>query len=350
VQAAGASLETKATTEAPGWLRGPAFDLVFLLGSVVLALAAAHTAGLAVDAYAWVFFLDMWLLGFHHVFSTYTRLVFDRESFVEHRFLVLGLPPIVFAAMVTAYATCGPWLIITAYLYVQAFHYTRQSFGLERIYGAKGPARSSRDASITRWALYLVPLAGIIHRTAPSPTLFLDMEIRCIPVPPGVEVAAEALAAIALAAWAVRRAQDAWHGRLAVPATIYFLTHVLIMVDGYFLIDDIDRGWLLVNVWHNFQYILFTWVYNKNRFKQGIVPQKRFLSTISQSVVLYWIGCLALSSAFYFLLGKGVLLTGALAGPLIVVAHQTLNFHHYLSDAVLWKVRRPALRRTLGIG
>ena len=35
--------------------------------------------------------------------------------------------------------------------------------------------------------------------------------------------------------------------------------------------------------------------------------------------------------------------------PLMLIAYQTINFHHYVVDSVIWKVRKPALRRTLGI-
>ncbi len=30
-------------------------------------------------------------------------------------------------------------------------------------------------------------------------------------------------------------------------------------------------------------------------------------------------------------------------------ARATINFHHYIVDELIWKVRRPSLRKTLGI-
>jgi hypothetical protein len=115
---------------------------------------------------------------------------------------------------------------------------------------------------------------------------------------------------------------------------------------GYIVIDDITVGWLAVNIWHNAQYILFVWMFNNNRFKGGVDPRSRFLSTISQTdkAWLYFLTCLAVSTTVYFAIELSI---GAL--PMLVAAYQVINFHHYVADAVIWKVRRRSLQRTLGL-
>jgi hypothetical protein len=40
------------------------------------------------SAFTAIFIVNGWLLGYHHVTSTYTRLVFDRDSLTENRFLL----------------------------------------------------------------------------------------------------------------------------------------------------------------------------------------------------------------------------------------------------------------------
>jgi hypothetical protein len=32
-----------------------------------------------------------------------------------------------------------------------------------------------------------------------------------------------------------------------------------------------------------------------------------------------------------------------------LVFYQTLNFHHYIVDGRIWKMRKPALQKTLGL-
>ena len=64
--------------------------------------------------------------------------------------------------------------------------------------------------------------------------------------------------------------------------TLYPLSHFAVFATGYLWIGDITYGWLAINVWHNAQYILFVWLFNTRRFKDGVDPEARFLSYISQ--------------------------------------------------------------------
>ncbi len=93
------------------------------------------------------------------------------------------------------------------------------------------------------------------------------------------------------------------------------------------------------------------WNANGNRFRDGVDPEHRFLSTISQpeKAFLYFAVSLAISTAVYFALGLGVVIASVGTLPLAIVIYQTINFHHYIVDSVIWKVRRPALARELGI-
>ena len=63
------------------------------------------------------------------------------------------------------------------------------------------------------------------------------------------------------------------------------------------MISDVTVGWLVINIWHNAQYILFVWMYISCRFKDGVDPQARFLSYISQPgrLWLYLISCVAIT-------------------------------------------------------
>jgi hypothetical protein len=124
---------------------------------------------------------------------------------------------------------------------------------------------------------------------------------------------------------------------------LYILSHVLIFVVGYVVIDNVTAGWLVANVWHNAQYILFVWLFNNRRFEGRSEPQARFLSIISQrrNFFLYIGVSLAVSSLVYTIIGSALpfLQLPALAAAAIV--YQTINFHHYVVDAVIWRSRKP---------
>jgi hypothetical protein len=122
------------------------------------------------------------------------------------------------------------------------------------------------------------------------------------------------------------------------------LSHIAIFMTAYVLIDDANIGWLSINVWHNFQYVLVVWMVNAKRYAGGIDPEARLLSTLSQPgrVVAYFACCLAITTVIYLALDQvNVLLLG---GGLAVTTglYMGINFHHYVVDALIWKRGRRA--------
>jgi len=333
------------------WLRGPRFDLSFILGILGISVAT----GLFVTRYPeWfvpILIFDLWFLGYHHVISTYTRLCFDKKSFAESGFLLFGVLPLVAAATVAVAWFVGLWAIVTVYLYWQWFHYTRQSWGISRAYRGKDRDALYEHGWIDQAIFYSLPVLGILYRSYQDPDTFIGFQLKVIPVAEWMVWACAVPTCGLLAYWVVRRIQ-AWRmGRLAAVHTLYMLSHFTIFAVGYLLIDDITYGWLAINIWHNAQYILFVWMFNTRRFKDGIDPEARFLSYLSQPhrLWLYLLTSVAITGVVYWaILGtlSSVLFAGLSA---TIVIYQIVNFHHYIVDSLIWKVRKASIRQTLGL-
>jgi hypothetical protein len=334
------------------WLRGRGFDLVFIAGLAGGALAIGGTAVAVPALLAPIVAVNTWLLGYQHVVATYTRLCFDKASFREHRDLVVWLPLAVFSSVVIAATTFGLWSLATIYLYWQWWHYTRQSWGISEMYRRKAGAPWATTASggfestLNQGVVYLLPLWGILHRSHQAPALFLGAELKVIPVPAAAVHVAAAATVLAVVTWAVTRSRAWWRGELPMAHTLYLLSHLVMFGTSYLLIDDITTGWLVVNAWHNAQYVAFVWLYNNKRFNGAADRSAPFLSAISRNgrAWLFVATCLGISTALY--LGMRFAVTG-MAVSLIV--YQTLNFHHYVVDSLIWKARRKPLQATLGL-
>lgn len=339
-----------------GLLRSPGFDFTFVVGLAAIAIATGFLVTSNPELFIPILMLDLWLLGYHHVISTYTRLVFDKDSFNEHKKLVLYLP-IAVAVCVTATAmTAGLWSLATIYLYWQWFHYTRQSEGISKAYGGKSRDKDIGNLLVARLAFYLVPLAGILHISARQPTHFLSMPVKTLPVPAGVLWIFDALAVIAVSVWFGYQLRAWIRGRFAAPYFVYMLSHFAVFSVAYIGLSNINYGWLTVNIWHNAQYIMFVWLFNNRRFKGTVDGSHAILSTLSQNgrFPLYILACLTLSTAVYFLIehfGVGALGTwmGVPAAIAAIVIYQTINFHHYIVDSLIWKLRKNSLRSNLGL-
>src|SRR5688572_27445063 len=92
-----------------GLLRGTKFDVTYVAGIACLALLSGLFVSSNPKLFPAVFVLNGWLLGYHHVVSTFTRLTFDRDSFNQHRFLITQLPIIVLFAVALACVFFGKW-------------------------------------------------------------------------------------------------------------------------------------------------------------------------------------------------------------------------------------------------
>jgi hypothetical protein len=345
---------TDATSEAAPlawhWLRSRDFDLGFVLGIPAASLATVGLV-LAFPQLFWaVLAVDLWILGYHHVISTYTRLCFDRRSFRESRWLIFGLLPAVGLATVAAAAIAGIWIVVSVYFYWQWFHYARQSWGISRSYRARDRGALYEDGWLDQAIFYAWPVLGILHRSAQDPDSFIGLPLRTFPVPEAAVGVAAVAATVLTGYWAARRIQ-AWRlGRLSAAHTLYVATHFLVFAVFYLAVEDVTCGWLGINIWHNAQYILFVWLYNTRRFSGGTDPEARLLSYISQPdrLWLYLFTCVGITGVVYAgILGTlQAVLVSSLSGT--IVLYQIVNFHHYVVDGLIWKARKAPLRHAPG--
>lgn len=339
-----------------GWLRGPGFDGFFIVGIAAIGVASGFVVAWDNDLFLPILAADLWILGYHHVVATYTRLAFDAQSFAENKGLILYLLPAVAGAVVLLVLSAGLWLVPTIYLYWQWWHYTRQSEGISKAYIGKSRDKQLPNPRLARAALYSVPLTGILAVSHRSPPDFLYFPLRTLPVTESVVLIAAIITVAILGLWVLEQVKAYMAGRLAIPYVMYVTSHFIVYFFAYIYMEEINYGWLIVNIWHNAQYILFVWLYNNRRFSGGLDKTHQFLSTISQNgrFILYIATCLTISTFVYFLftsfLSDALSTTFAMTATMTgLIIYQTINFHHYIVDSLIWKLRKKPIRDTLGL-
>ena len=334
----------------PRWLRSAPFDLALVVGVLALALALGGAALTSPTAFTIVVYADVWLLAYPHIASMYTRVAFDGVSVRAHRFLLFGVPPLVLLATAGATWAGGVVALNTTYFYWQSWHYTRQSYGIARAYERTGASSPAPRDYATEGVLYGFPLWGLLHRAEQQHAEFFGAPLWSPPVPHVVVVVVAVLALGSLAVWTWDRVRPSAQSDTPVRMghTLFVLSHVVMTLVSYIAVRDITRGWLFINIWHNAQYVLFVWAFNARVFSGGIDPSRRFLSRISQrqNVLWYALTCLGLSTLFYATLGQVTSRTAMTVLPLVLVTHQTVNFHHYIVDALIWRSRRKPMKST----
>jgi hypothetical protein len=332
-----------------GALRGRTYDSMLILGTALLGLTAGAVVLNLPQLFYPVLLIDLWFFGYHHVIATYTRLFFDRSSARQNWFFLTVVPVVVLLVTLTLLAVFDIWAIVTLYLYWQWFHYTRQSWGISRAYARK--AGIGGDDWLTKAAFYLLPLWGILYRSWQAPDKFLGLEVKTLPVP-GIAVDIVAVAAIVCAAWWLTlRVRAILRGEPPL-YTLYAATHFTVFAIGYIVVQDISSGWLIINIWHNAQYLLFVWLYNVRRHGGNTPSGARLLSWMSRPGhwPIYLAVCLAGTAIFYGMITYLANLAFAgLATGITLIFYQAVNFHHYVVDSIIWKLRKAPLQAALGL-
>ncbi len=333
----------------PGWLRGPRFDALFIGGVFLLALALGLLAGSSEAAFMNVLLLDVWLIAYPHVASTYTRIAFDKGSAKRHWFLLTLLFPIVLGATALTTYLWGAVFLNSLYFYWQTFHYSRQSYGIARAYGRAAGLQGPATDSLTTLVIAAFPVWGLIHRASQQQPIFYSAALYSPPIASSIAAVVGAGTLALFTVWLLRRLRSPSATRKAQRGqTLFVLSHVAMTFISYIAIAEVTAGWLFINVWHNAQYIVFVWATNAREFRTGVQPEKRFISWLSQprNVLFYAAACLGLSTVTYLVLG---IVTARLQWntlPTVMVVFLAFNFHHYVVDAVIWRSPAPPRDRT----
>lgn len=315
----------------------PAFDALFVFGTLALALSFGAVASFSTAALVAVVWVDVWLFANPHVVATFTRIGAHASDVRRHWLLIFVVPVVVLTGvLVTALAgeVAG---LFTLYFIAQTWHVTRQSYGIARTYRRTDPVGFQPDR-LAEALVYLFPAWGLLARCAQAPEAFLGYPIHLPAVPPFVPDALGLLAIVCGAWWLLRQARAALAGQSCWRHDGFVASHVCVSLAAYLWIDDITVGWVVVNVWHNLQYLLFVWVQNVRRDERS----QAGLSELGRRAARYAGLCLLLGAMLYLVLdwaGTQLLWLGL---PTVLIAHFTLNFHHYLVDGVIWKRRGPS--------
>ncbi len=328
------------------YIRSREFDSTLLLAPIFAGSAAALAVTADPRLYPFLLVADLWLLGYHHVVATYTRLAFDTQSLRRNRVLAVDLLVGVTLVTLGVAMTAGAWVIASAFLYLQWFHYMRQGYGIARMYyraTPEGQIPGSRDV-VADLALYLVPIYAIAQRTSTMGDKFLGLPVKVLVLPDAIVGLLGILAAAAVVAWLVKTILAAANETMDPQYTGFIASHIAIFLVAYVFVADVNSGWLAIDVWHNFQYVLVVWMSNAKRYASGVDPTARFLSRLSQPgrVTMYFACCLAITTIVYALLNRFTVLVLGGGMAITLGIYMGINFHHYIVDVLIWKRREAA--------
>jgi hypothetical protein len=322
--------------------------LVFL---PFIAILTGYYVYLNPDYFELVLFLDLWLLGYHHLISTFSRIAFDKKSIKENWFFLLPLPIIVFTSVSILYYFFGSVGIASVYVYWQWYHYSRQSEGVSKAYGMKSSEKHLINHKLNRFVFYTVPLLCFLWMVSRDNNTFLGLDFIHINIHQTIRIFMLSTIVTLTLLWIFNAIRWLYSGSITLYYFVYMIGHFSIYYVSYILIDELSIGWLTINIWHNAQYIGIVWLFNKNKYKSGIDKEHLIISYLSQPqrFFMYMMAFVALTWIVYSSIDKIIdsLSIGLTGLPLILIVYSSLNMHHYIIDSKIWKLRKKSISNNL---
>ncbi len=358
----GSGIETVADPQRAGgprrfpvtWAFGARPDLVIALSWIPVWLAArvALGGGSATAAHR----LHTWvalalLMSFLHQPLTFGIVYGDARQLAERRRFFLLAP--VAAATVVGVAVSGSPALFSIMVTVGALwnlvHILQQRYGLSRIYARKSGYGSARA---DRALLYVSMLAGLIA-VAASPGLvdlirrarldaFTSGALNLITTVHSVALIllGPVLAALAGCLWLSVR-HEALAGPAANPARWLYLVSMLTLIGS--IVVDPAAGFVAYIASHAIEYAVVVWCTAERRYGPARPTDRGgLLGRVGRTATgrfLFFAGIVVLAYAVYHLA------TGRVGLTIIY----TVGALHFLYDALIWKLRRPAVASAFAV-
>jgi len=344
-------LEDQIDNKRSVYLIGPFFDLTFVCGGLVLALAAICINQFGVSANAAqqstpimaLGIIGTFLLSGPHTGATLVKLYGEKENRLRFYYVSFVLPAVLVIAL-----TVGLFVPFVAkvealvYLMLVWHHYMAQSYGIAMMYCARaGMHLLAKDKFLARAILHIAVTVAITQQFTPDwqRTSFLNIPLAPMAfMPTNVVCILQGFLVITIAAFLIEQLGRRRRGaiNMPLPAMATLLTCGLFLTLGRGLSDLM---WLFVpNFFHSTQYLAVV-LAERHKKESDNNPSRTFLKSfehLGDCFGEFFLLGLLLFSALPFVisrLGFPFYLTSALV-------FFALSFHHFAADACIWKPKK----------
>jgi hypothetical protein len=338
----------------------PVIDLLFCCGGAVWIAAWLYTWAMqdfnpsVVQFYSLQMVLLSQLLSNPHTSATWVRIYGDRNEYSRFRFYALWLAlGLLGVGALSMWVPGGPASLLYLYLLWVVPHYTSQVYGIAMLYCARWDYRfSTWERYVFKYAMLFTALYSIVRKLtwksyAASHFLGLQMPFWG-PLP-------EWMATISFGLWAgtgllfLFVVADKFYreGQLLPLPVILIVASCVVFILG--TSPMMGAIWLFVPAFfHGSQYLMVSGVFHFGRKRLEGAPDSAKL--FSWEGFKYW-GLLAIIGNFIYVgFPRAVSELGFDFVAAAAASFAIVNFHHFLTDAAIWKLRDPKTREVLMYG
>ncbi len=346
-----------------GWLRSPAWDLTLLAFCwLPFYLWAAFGPGLdgswsaragSHDALAWATSVAL-AITYVHRHYTFLLVYGDGETFRRRARDFVLAPLLVFLLVGLCRGTGGTtWkLLLIAVGAWNVWHTLMQRFGILRIYagkagrGLEAPAHGRRDLALLWSSAVLVAWITLLLRAETFAGQANARQLLRIVRPLISGTGAWTVLVVLVVGWLAvllywlrHELRAALSRRERLPRWSFFASTLLLL--AVFVVHGPIVGYLCFGVAHALEYVAFVHHFGQQRFTQS--------GAVGLTASLLRRPLLAAPLLIGGLLTAFILLRDHRGADFYLVYYMGTSLLHFLFDGWIWKVRRPEVRRPLGV-
>jgi hypothetical protein len=330
-----------ATTVRPGavllpWVRSPSYDVLTLLGVPALAAAVAVLGwpGFVAGIGPWY----QALAANPHLTATYVRLGTEPGLRQRWRAATFLLPAGLLLAVLLVYFTterAGLTALVTLTIAWAYWHYTRQSWGVARLYQRRLSAADAQDRWLLSLAIHVPAVAAAVWWLRQAPPWLIGLPMFTVPVPEVLAWALVVVGPLALLPALWRAYQGAGAGRVGRLDLVTAVMNAAVFYLALVINPWPEVGYWAVSLWHTVQYLAIVYATQA----RVAVAQGGFLHWWTARPWLYYAGVvvaafLILAVPFRFARAVGVPdMAVTVAG---ITVWLVVTLHHYLLDTLIW--------------
>jgi hypothetical protein len=317
----------------------PAFDYLVIGGglSLLTTLVVLGPARGALESFTSSFFaLLLLLVNLTHFASSTVRLYTKPGAYREMPFLTMGLPlvTLVVLGLAVRFAEAVGAHLMNLYLTWSPYHYAAQAYGLAVMYCYRsGVALAPRDKLIFRFACLSPFLYAFLRGPVAGIEWFLPMSLLGQPaVAEARQALVHATGAATLLAPGALLARAFWRGPALPAITLLVIVSNAVWWTALLYVNAF--GW--ATVFHGLQYLAIVSVFHV-RDRMSLEGNRH---RPAYHAAWFYLVCLGLAYLLfkawpYAFVAAGF---GLAESALLVVA--TVNIHHFIVDAYIWRLRR----------
>jgi hypothetical protein len=337
------------------WILNGPLDLFFVCGGAMWLLLIVCTVADVLGSHVGYAFSSFVLLSGALVFAdshnaaTIVRFIDEPGLAARHPYVSILLP-LLMVALLLPQILGNPQhleIAVQAYLILIAQHVTAQAYGITMIYLRKsGLELSTRQVQVIKMAFTAMMISGIARQLSPGTSSFMGGQLSHLEIVPGFVAFAVGFAAciffVIMFGMLSRQAHKS--GVRLHPGAMLLAVNTLLL---YTIVPAVGLLALLAPAFfHGTQYLAVTTAHAMKSHPNDLAasaPAVVASKLFTGDNVFYWTKVLSLGAVLYMVIPMLLSKLGFSATTAMAAVFCTVNFHHFVADAVIWRRRNPNL-------